>query len=207
MTERVERRERYDYECCCITFHDSFGVKHSAGRCSRPLAPAGVMAEVWPTEVLFFVCIPAHIFHTDKIIPSPQPLCSPLLRPVHSLAPLFHQLDPGASARPLLGTVQSRFKSLFFAVISPYTSAYVSALPETPPLSRQQRLQLLLLALGGFAAIQTRLLLCRTFRVDCFCLYFHNLNKGFISFKSVSQPKPSLIMQWQQTKYSVTQPY
>lgn len=95
----------------------------------------------------------------------------------------------------------------FFAVISPYTSAYVSALPETPPLSRQQRLQLLLLALGGFAAIQTRLLICRTFRVDCFCLYFHNLNKGFISFKSVSQPKPSLIMQWQQRKYSVTQPY
>lgn len=117
------------------------------------------MAEVWPTEVLFFVCIPAHVFHTDKIIPPPSSL-----RPVHSLPPL----------PPF--------------ITSPYTSAYVSALPETPPSSGQQRLQLLLLALGGFAGIQTGLLMCRTFRADCFCLYFHNLSKGFISFKSVSQP-------------------
>lgn len=45
-------------------------------------------------------------------------------------SPLFHQLDPGASARPLLGPVQSRFKSLFFIIISPYTSAYMSPLSQ-----------------------------------------------------------------------------
>lgn len=181
--QRVEHREIYDYECCCITFHDSFGVKHSAGR------RHGWGLANWGA---FPLSASLHIFPTLTKLFLPNNLFVPPRRVQFTSSPLFHQLDPGASARLPLGPVQSGFKSLFFVIISLYIRLHMSLLSQKHHLYHDKNVR------NCCSWLWEASLICWTFHVDCFCLCFHNFYKGFMSFKSVSPPAAKrLIMQWQ----------